>query len=89
VIGVHGSNMLLPSAHAGLTIDLMTNEKWYNMAQDILYQPNEQDEDKRITALRHQYLPMNISLRLLSRIAANVLQHFLLYTKLYDCNYEA
>jgi hypothetical protein len=88
IIGIHGSNMLLPSAHAGLTIDLVTNEKWYNMAQDILYQATEPDEDKRISALRHHYLPANISLRLLSRIATNGLKHFLLYKKLYDCDSE-
>ncbi len=36
VIGVHGSNMLLPSAHAALTIDLMPVNRWGNLAQDYL-----------------------------------------------------
>src|SRR5690606_29940319 len=36
-IGVHGSNMLLPSAHAGSVINLMPNERWGNCAQDIIH----------------------------------------------------
>ena len=39
-IGIHGSNMLLPSGHAGMTID-MIEERWGNFAQDILYQESD------------------------------------------------
>ncbi len=36
IIGVHGSNMLLPSAHAGAVVDLMPEDRWANMVQDLL-----------------------------------------------------
>ena len=89
VIGVHGSSMLLPSAHAGITIDLMPDEKWFNMAQDILYQANGQDEDERISAFRHQYFPASSSPRLLSRVSANVIKHFSLFRRVFDNNLTA
>ncbi len=65
VIGVHGSNMLLPSAHAGLTIDLMPDDRWGNIAQDLLYQ----EENNRMTSYRYRYLPIETSLSTLSTIA--------------------
>jgi hypothetical protein len=37
VVGVHGSNMLLPSAHAGSVVELIGTERWGNFAQDILF----------------------------------------------------
>ncbi len=37
VVGVHGSNMLLPSAHAGGLVELMGRERWGNFTQDILF----------------------------------------------------
>lgn len=36
VIGVHGSNMLLPSAHAGSVVDLMPEDRNWNVLQDLL-----------------------------------------------------
>jgi hypothetical protein len=86
VVGVHGSSMLLPSAHAGITIDLMPSEKWFNMAQDILYQAIGQNEDERISALRHQYFPANSSPRLLSRVSGNVINHFFLFRTVFANN---
>lgn len=64
VIGIHGSNMLLPSAHAGMTMDLMPSYKWGNFAQDIIYQ----EDDSRISSYRYRYIPLNINLYLLSKI---------------------
>jgi hypothetical protein len=65
VIGVHGSNMLLPSAHAGLTIDLLPDDRWGNLAQDILYQ------DIPIHKVVHKYLhlPLTTEISLVSSIA--------------------
>lgn len=64
-LGVHGSNMLLPSAHAGIVIDLMPNDRWKNIGQDALYQnpAGVETEDARMTSLRRQYLPLDISTR--------------------------
>ncbi|QAY18884.1 hypothetical protein [Halorubrum ezzemoulense] len=37
VIGIHGSNMLLPSAHAGSVVELVPPKRWGNMTQDLLF----------------------------------------------------
>lgn len=72
VIGVHGSSMLLPSAHAGMTIDLMPDDRWPNMAQDLLYQ----EADSRMAAYRYRYLPIGITLRTLAAIAGKQMEYF-------------
>jgi hypothetical protein len=68
VIGIHGSNMLLPSGHAGMTLDLMP-ERWGNFAQDILYQ----ETDPRLAAFRYRYLPLHTSTNLIANIASSML----------------
>ncbi|HLO50603.1 MAG TPA: hypothetical protein VK211_19455 [Kamptonema sp.] len=65
VIGLHGSNMLLPSAHAGMTIDLI-DERWGNFAQDIIYQ----ESNPKMAAFRYRYLPYQTSTETLAFIAA-------------------
>lgn len=65
IIGLHGSNMLLPSAHAGMTIDLI-DERWGNFAQDILYQ----ERDPRMATFRYRFLPYQTSNDTLAFIAA-------------------
>lgn len=65
VIGLHGSNMLLPSAHAGMTIDLI-DERWGNFAQDILYQ----ESDPRLASFRYRFLPYQTDNDTLAFIAA-------------------
>lgn len=64
VIGVHGSNMLLPSAHAGMTLDLMPDDRWANFAQDLIYQ----ESDPRLAAYCYRFLPLTIGISALSRI---------------------
>jgi hypothetical protein len=65
VIGVHGSNLLLPSAHAGLTLNLMPDNKWSNIAQDVIYQ----EDDSRLASYRYRYLPLKIDVMDLADIA--------------------
>ena len=65
VIGLHGSNMLLPSAHAGMTVDLI-EERWGNFAQDILYQ----ETDPRVATFRYRFLPVQMQISVLANIAA-------------------
>jgi hypothetical protein len=65
VIGLHGSNMLLPSGHAGMTIDLI-DERWGNFAQDILYQ----ESNPRMASFRYRFLPYQTSTETLAFIAA-------------------
>ncbi len=54
VVGVHGSNMLLPSAHAGALVELLGSDRWGNFTQDILFRDND---DCRDTLFRYRYLP--------------------------------
>lgn len=72
VIGVHGSNMLLPSGHAGMTIDLMTEDRWRNFAQDILYQ----EPDPRLASFRYRYLSASNGISELVNIALSMLLHY-------------
>jgi hypothetical protein len=44
VIGVHGSSMLLPSAHAGAVIELLPPERSGNYLQDLLLRPTSARE---------------------------------------------
>ncbi|MFQ5977076.1 MAG: hypothetical protein ACE5OZ_02950 [Candidatus Heimdallarchaeota archaeon] len=72
IIGVHGSNMLLPSGHAGMTIDLMPVVRWGNFAQDILYQ----EEDNRMSSYKYRFLPVSTTPKLLAVIASTQLKDY-------------
>ena len=77
VIGAHGSNMLLPSAHAGMTLDLMPDGRWGNLAQDVLYQQGELFlHDERIVSWRYRYVPLSLSVRAVNAIAKSMLMKF-------------
>jgi hypothetical protein len=64
VVGVHGSHLLLPSALAGATFELMPEERWGNFLQDLLIST----EDPRETLLRYRVLPCAISPNTLAEI---------------------
>lgn len=53
VVGVHGSNMLLPSAHAGGVVELIGRERGGNFLQDILIRPG----DAREAFFRYRFVP--------------------------------
>ena len=72
VIGVHGSNMLLPSAHAGMTVDLMPDDRWGNFAQDILYQ----ESDVRMSSYRYRYIPINQKPNFISDMLVQMLMNW-------------
>jgi hypothetical protein len=57
VVGVHGSNMLLPSAHAGGVIELLPEDRQGNFLQDILVRPT----DARETLFRYRFAPLSTS----------------------------
>lgn len=84
VIGLHGSNMLLPSAHAGMTLDLMPNDRWGNLAQDILYQPNVHKADDRMISFKFRYFPLELPLNTLTVIATSMIQHYPTVLKYYE-----
>jgi hypothetical protein len=69
VVGIHGSNMLLPSAHAGGVVELIGPERWGNFTQDILFRDAA---DCRETFFRYRFVdeltPPLILARLISMI---------------------
>lgn len=77
VIGVHGSNMLLPSGHAGMTIDLMPHDRWGNFTQDILYQ----ERDNRMSSFKYRYVPLNTDVKLINKIATIQICEYSYYKK--------
>jgi hypothetical protein len=56
VIGVHGSSMLLPSVHAGMTISMMPSKRWGNFAEDILFT----EQDIRLATFQRRIVPLNL-----------------------------
>lgn len=53
IVGVHGSNMLLPSAHAGGIVELIGPERWGNFTQDVLFRDTS---DCRETLFRYRFV---------------------------------
>ncbi|MCX5823696.1 MAG: hypothetical protein NTY86_09380 [Deltaproteobacteria bacterium] len=73
VIGIHGSNMLLPSAHAGATIELMPSKRWGNMIQDLLMP----DLDCREALFRYRIVPVSASVKELTFMIVSLLHSYL------------
>jgi hypothetical protein len=78
VFGVHGSNMLLPSAHAGMTIDLLSADRLGNITQDILYQ----EPDPRLASFRYRYLTFQTSITELAKIGGSMLLNYRAFAEL-------
>jgi hypothetical protein len=72
VVGIHGSNMLLPSAHAGAAVDLMPADRWSNMLQDLL--PRVSDPREALYANR--LVPSSIRAPELAEIVSSVLMGY-------------
>ncbi|MBS1914148.1 MAG: hypothetical protein JST22_19325 [Bacteroidetes bacterium] len=70
VIGVHGSNMLLPSAHAGSTFELVWPTRWGNIVQDLLVRSG----DAREALLAYRNLPISVKPAELAAIVAAYLR---------------
>jgi hypothetical protein len=70
VVGVHGSNMLLPSAHAGGVVELIGEERWGNFLQDILFRP----ADYREMFFRYRFVPHSTTPSMLARLLTMILQ---------------
>jgi hypothetical protein len=75
IIGVHGSNMLLPSGHAGMTLDLMPTDRWGNLAQDVIYQPIvAKKDDERIVSWRYRYIPTSARTAIVAIICKSIIE---------------
>jgi hypothetical protein len=70
VIGIHGSSMLLPSAHAGMTVSLMPSKRWGNYLEDILFTEN----DLRHGSFQKRVIPLNISLNEIRDIVIDMIE---------------
>ncbi|WP_341279086.1 hypothetical protein [Paenibacillus sp. FSL H8-0537] len=75
IVGVHGSNMLLPSALGGMVVNLMPADKWGNFAQDILFT----EENNRISAYMYRFLPLETKIKVLGKIISSQISGFTHY----------
>jgi hypothetical protein len=71
VVGVHGSNMLLPSGHAGSVVELIGPERWGNFTQDILFR---QSDDCREMFFRYRFMPGTTSPREVAQVITSLLR---------------
>jgi hypothetical protein len=69
-IGVHGSSMILPSAHAGMTISMMPLKRWGNFAEDLLFV----EQDVRLASFQRRVIPMNTTILETIDICKNMLK---------------
>jgi hypothetical protein len=69
VIGIHGSNMLLPSAHAGMTLDLMPLDRLGNICQDLIFQK----VNPRLATFRYRFPPADLKVGQLIKIATSMI----------------
>jgi hypothetical protein len=72
VVGVHGSNMLLPSSLAGMTIDLMPGDKWQCLPEDILFH----EANPRMAIFRYRCIASESSPAVVAGVAGSMLQQF-------------
>jgi len=70
VIGVHGSNMLLPSAHAGAIVELVPNPHWGNLVQDILLL----SDDIRESMFRYRFLSIESSVNTVANCTLSLMR---------------
>lgn len=71
VVGVHGSNMLLPSAHAGGVIELIGEDRQGNFLQDILFRTG----DAREIMFRYRFVPPSTMPENLAGLASTMLRY--------------
>ncbi len=71
VIGVHGSNMLLPSAHAGAVVELVPPDRWPNLGQDILVVAH----DAREVMWRYRFLPLDTQVSVVADVTASLFRY--------------
>lgn len=72
VVGVHGSNMLLPSGLSGSTIEILPEDRLGNFLQDILFDTN----DIRDTLYRYRFVNDTISPYRLSKHITSLVKSY-------------
>ena len=71
VVGVHGSNMLLPSAHAGAVIELVPRDRWGNVTQDLIL---NQESERPETVFDNRLFPVEVSPKTLAESVKSMLR---------------
>ena len=72
VIGIHGSNMMLPSALAGSVIELLPGDRIGNLAQDII---DVGPQTGREVIFRYRFLPVSASPDDIRAVAETLLKY--------------
>lgn len=72
VIGIHGSNMLLPSGLAGSVVELVPLDRWGNLVEDIILSI----EDPREALFRMRFVPSNTPPDIVAALCSNILLHY-------------
>lgn len=81
VIGIHGSSMILPSAHAGMTVSIMPSKRWGNFGEDIIFT----GQDPRKSAFEKRVIPMKTTVCEIRDIVLNMITgHKYFLTKMND-----
>jgi hypothetical protein len=80
IVGVHGSNLVLPSAHGGSVIELVPTDRWGNLGTTI-YPPTT---DAKQVVYRYLLIPAEIDSARLADVAAKMLRYLPL-ADLYFC----
>lgn len=70
VVGVHGSNMLLPSAHAASVVELIGDDRTGNFLQDILFRRT----DAREMFFRYRFAALSTAPEVLAQTAISILR---------------
>lgn len=68
VVGVHGSNMLIPSGLAGAVVELMPRDRWRNILEDLLFTP----QDLREAMFRFRIVPVSVSAKEVAAIVVSL-----------------
>ncbi|HAS42372.1 MAG TPA: hypothetical protein DCS93_17980 [Microscillaceae bacterium] len=71
VVGIHGSNMLLPTAHAAGFVEIMPDERLGNWLQDI-FQPSS----GKVESFLGRFVPDYSSPRRVANYTSGILAHF-------------
>ena len=73
IIGLHGSNMILPSAYSAMTLDIMPEWKWNNVMEDIIIQTYSNQYD---TLFRYRFIPKQTPVNIIADIAISMLIYY-------------
>lgn len=68
IIGVLGSHMILPAAHAASVIELVPRRMWSNLGQNIINPSHQSFYDVRLRLFLHRFLPIDIRISTLAQL---------------------